>query len=180
MTYEISDVSAVDPDHLIRFLERASTSDRTFFREDVLAPGVVEGWTGDTASSRFAAHDADGVLAVLTISPGVAWSSHVGEIRIVVDAAARRRGIGKALARKALLEGVAIGLSKLVVQVAADDEATIQMFAGLAFRAEALLRAHVRDDDGVEHDLLVLSHFVDDVRGTLAALGFADALGSDV
>ena len=152
------------------FFARVPEGDRTFFREDVLA----DGWRPDPAEHRWLAVDGDEVVGSLAIRPGLAWSRHVGEIRIVVDPARRRQGIGRALARMALLEGVGLGLQKLVVEVIAAQEPTVAMFTGLGFEAEALLKGHVRDGAGGVHDLFVMSHFVDDTWATLTTTGVAD------
>jgi hypothetical protein len=49
---------------------------------------------------------------------------------------------------------------------------------GLGFRAEALLRNHVKDHDGNTHDLALLSHDVSAVQSMMHALGVSDALGT--
>src|SRR3712207_9110185 len=42
------------------------------------------------------------------------WSDHVGEVRLVVSPSARGQGLGRDLARHALVEAVRSGLTKLV------------------------------------------------------------------
>lgn len=163
---------------LRKFLGRVSPGDRTFFREDILAEGVADIWLEDPQGNRFVAEVDEQIAGLLVLHRGTAWSGHVGEIQIVVDERFRRRGIGRALARRAVIAGVEIGLDKLVVQVAAEDETTIGMFVNLAFEPEALLRAHVRDDRGITHDLMVLSHFVDTTRAAVNAIGLAEAMES--
>lgn len=152
------------------FFARVPEGDRTFFREDVLA----EGWQADPAEHRWLAVDGDDVIGSLVIRRGMAWSSHVGELRIVIDPARRRQGIGTALARLALVEGVALGLKKLVVEVVAAQDPTVAMFAQLGFEPEALLEAHVCDSAGSVHDLFVMSHFVDETWSAMTTTGIAD------
>jgi L-amino acid N-acyltransferase YncA len=178
-----------DVDAVRAFFERIPEGDRTFFREDVLAPGVVEGWL-QSGGRRVLAHDADAlheggvIVGYLALLPGIGWSSHVGELRLVVDPARRRSGIGRALARHAVVDAVELGLSKLVVEVVAEQEATVAMFAALGFEAEGLLRDHVRsrtgghtgDRTGEEHDLLILSHFVDELSTSMSSVGIDDAV----
>ena len=172
-------VTPVDGGHLAalsKFIEHISAGDRTFFRNDLLADGVVAAWINKPTGVYYVAEDGGQIAGLLVLEPGIAWSSHVGDVRIVVAPEFRRRGIGRRLARQALLAGVELGLDKLVVQVAAADEATISMFVDLAFEPEALFRSHVRDDAGVTHDLLVLAHFVDTTRAAVAAIGMAEAV----
>lgn len=159
------------------FLGRVSPGDRTFFREDIISEGVIDLWLAESPSSKFVA-EVDGEIAgLLVIQRGPSWSQHVGEIRIVVDERFRRRGIGRSLARHAVLTGIGMGLDKLVVEVSAEDEATVAMFVQLAFEPEALLRGHVRDDRGAAHDLLVLSHFADATKAAVSVIGLAEAMG---
>ena len=73
---------------------------------------------------------------------------------MIVDPGHRGRGIGRALARHAVLEALELGLTKMVVEVIADQEPTIAMFRSLGFDPEALLtitsattRAAARPDD---------------------------------
>ncbi|HEX4906260.1 MAG TPA: GNAT family N-acetyltransferase [Acidimicrobiales bacterium] len=159
-----------DTTALKAFFARVPEGDRSFFREDVLA----DGWQSDPTEHRWVAVDGDEIVGSLVIRRGVAWSSHVGDLRIVVDPARRRSGIGRALARLALVEGVGLGLTKLVVEVVAAQEPTVAMFASLGFEAEALLKGHVRDNAGSVHDLFVMAHFVDDTWAAMTTTGIAD------
>jgi hypothetical protein len=59
----------------------------------------------------------------------------------------------------------------------ADQEPAVRMFTSLGFAPEALLRAHVRDRDGVFHDLLVLAHSVDDNWQAFGTAGISDEIG---
>jgi ribosomal protein S18 acetylase RimI-like enzyme len=173
---KIAPLDAGDLAGLRKFIVQISAGDRTYFRDDLLADGVIESWI-DKPSGAYCIAEVDGEVAgLLVLEPGISWSAHVGEVRIVVAPQFRRRGIGRSLARHALLAGVERGLDKLVVQVAAEDEATISMFEDLAFEPEALFLAHVRDDLGSTHDLLVLAHFVETTRAAAAAIGIADAV----
>ena len=65
--------------------------------------------------------------------------SHVGEVRVIVDPDRRGKGIGRALARHAVREALRLGLSKMVVEVVADQESTIALFRSHGFDPEALL-----------------------------------------
>jgi L-amino acid N-acyltransferase YncA len=97
---------------------------------------------------------------------------HVAEVRIVIDPAHRRQGVATRLARHAVITAVQSGIDKLFVNVVADETGTTAMFAALGFEAEGLLRNHVRGADGEVHDLLVLSHFVDEMVESMSAAGF--------
>ena len=68
----------------------------------------------------------------------------------------RGHGLGRLLAQRAVVEAVQIGVTKLVVDVVAEQAATVSMFSKLGFEAEALFKDHVKDQHGETHDLLVL------------------------
>jgi len=87
-----------------------------------------------------------------------------------------RRGIGRLLARRGLVDAIQLGLGKIVVEVVADQTAAVAMFQSLGFNAEALLRDHVRDRSGELRDLILLAHSVSDSWSEMATIGIEDAL----
>jgi L-amino acid N-acyltransferase YncA len=171
---EIRRIEPGDRAALERFLDEIPDADRTFLKEDVADPDVVAAWVlpGDARSIAVEGGDVVGYVAVIALH---GWSSHVGEVRIVVDPDHRGRGVGQALARHAVLEALELGVAKLVVEVIADQEALIAMFVALGFEPEALLIDHVRDRSGELRDLLVLAHTVAEQWASMAAAGIVDS-----
>jgi len=171
---EIRRIEPGDRGALERFLDEIPDADRTFLKEDVADPDVVAAWVlpGDARSIAVEGGDVVGYVAVIALH---GWSSHVGEVRIVVDPDHRGRGVGQALARHAVLEALELGVAKLVVEVIADQEALIAMFVTLGFEPEALLVDHVRDRSGELRDLLVLAHSAEDQWASMAAAGLVDS-----
>ena len=167
---EIRHIESRDRAGLGRFLERIPDADRTFFKEE---PRTSHDWMRPGPARTIAVEDGEvvGWLAVVA-KPG--WSSHVGEVRLIVDPAHRGRGIGRTLARRAVLEALELGLEKMVVEVIAVQEATIAMFRSLGFDPEALLTDHVRDRSDDLRDLLVLSHSVQEQWSAMIMAGIAD------
>jgi ribosomal protein S18 acetylase RimI-like enzyme len=172
---QIRRIEPADGPALAAFLERIPEADRTFLKEDVADPAVVAAWA-QPDDARSIALDGGAVLGYLAVIPLHGWSSHVGEVRIVVDPAHRGRGVGRALARHAVMEAVELGLEKMVVEVIADQEALIAMFRAIGFEPEALLVDHVRDRSGALRDLLVLAHSVEAQWASMAAAGIVDDL----
>ena len=172
---EIRPIETGDEPALSRFFERIPESDRTFLKEDVSDPRVLEDWVQPGPGRTIAVEDGTvvGALAVIRL---VGWSSHVGEVRLVVDPDHRGRGIGRRLAHQAVLDAVDMGLGKLVVEVISDQAPLIAMFRGLGFEPEALLTDHVRDRSGQTRDLIVLANSVDEQFAALSAAGVADQL----
>jgi GNAT superfamily N-acetyltransferase len=168
-------ITSADGPALREFFSRIPEGDLTFFREDVLAPGVIDRWLEDDSVHRFAAEADDGsITGYLAVLPEVAWSSHVAQLRLIVDPSARGQGIGRGLARFGLLEALKLGITKLVVEVVAEQEGVVAVFTGLGFEAEGILKDHVRSRHGELHDLLILSHFVDKNWETMQGAGIDD------
>jgi L-amino acid N-acyltransferase YncA len=174
---EIRPLEPSDQEGVERFLERVPERDRTFFKEDVEDPEVLTAWVRPgTRDSRFLAVEGGSVVGYGAVIPLQGWSSHVGEVRVIVDPGCRGRGIGRALARRAVLEALNLGLTKMVVEVVADEQSTIGMFRSHGFEPEALLKDHVRDQTGELRDLMILAHSVEESYASLATTGVADSV----
>ena len=172
---EIRELDAADREAIERFVERVPEGDRTFFKEDVQSPAVIEAWTRP-GTARAVAVDGGEVVGYVAVVPLHGWSSHVGEVRVVVDPERRGRGIGRALARRAVTGAIELDLRKMVVEVVAEQEATIAMFRSLGFDPEALLTDHVRDQSGALRDLMILAHSVEAQWSSMVVAGIADEL----
>jgi ribosomal protein S18 acetylase RimI-like enzyme len=164
-------------DALVTFFGSLPEGDRTFIKEDVTDPGTVRSWATDTSpGGRWVAVDGDEVTGYVAVRPLPGWSDHVGEVRLVVSPTRRGSGLGRELARRALVEAVSSGLSKLVVEVVAEQGAALALFADLGFSGEALLRDHIRDRSGELRDLMVLAHHVSETWAGMDTVGIADEL----
>ena len=153
-----------------------SERDLTLIKEDLTDPDAVRSWAA-RPGQQWVALDGQDVVGYAAVRPLPEWSDHVGELRLVVHPARRRGGVGRALARHALIEAVRAGRRKLVVELAADQENALAMFSSLGFTGEALLRDHIRDRNGEVHDLVMLAHFVDSMWADMGAIGLLDELG---
>ena len=172
---EIRPIEPDDRDALVAFLHRIPEGDRTFFKEDVDDAEVLDGWVRRGAA-RSVAIDGGVVVGYVAVIPLQGWSSHVGEVRVIVDPDHRGRGIGRALARHAVLQALELGLTKMVIEVVADQEAAVAMFRSHGFDPEALLKDHVRDGNGDLRDLLILAHSVEASYASMTAAGIADGV----
>jgi len=160
---------------LQRFFDSLPDEDVTFVREEVRDPATIAEWVRSTRRGRrWVDVEGDAVRGFLAVLPLVGWSSHVGEIRLVVHPDARGHGVGTALARFALEQAMAMKLSKLTVEVVAQQEAVIRMFDRLGFEGEALLRDHIRDRHGELRDVVLLAYLLDEQQSALAMTGVAD------
>lgn len=166
---------AASPDQLRSFFPGIPEEDHAFFKEDITDERVVERLAGHGVVKVAVEHGA--TLAFASLSAGLGRSSHVADLRLVVAPDARRRGIGRALARQLLLEAISQGFLKITVDVPVANEAAIRMFVELGFEPEALLRGHLLDAHGGLVDVVVLSHFVEEQRASVALVGLQEELG---
>lgn len=165
MTSAVRPLTAADRDAVLAFAQAVPEHDLLFLARDITQPRVVDAWieglrTG--AIHSFAADGEDGVLAgftALLVDP-LSWSPHVGELRVLVSPGSRGKGVGRALIEATLDAARDLGLAKITARMTTDQHAAIAVFEEFGFRAEAMLRDHVRSRDGATHDLAILSHLI--------------------
>jgi L-amino acid N-acyltransferase YncA len=173
---DVRRIEPADRPTLERFLHAIPAADRTFLKEDVGDPAVVAAWVQPGTARSIAVRDDGEVAGYVAVIPLHGWSSHVGELRLVVAPGERGHGVGRMLARHAVLEALQLDLAKLVVEVIADQEALVVMFRALGFEPEALLTDHVRVRSGELRDLLVLAHSVEQQWASMSLTGIVETL----
>jgi RimJ/RimL family protein N-acetyltransferase len=166
---------------VLAFAQKLPTHDLLFLPRNISQPKVLAAWVNEIergAITSLLAIKGDEVVGCGTlVRDPHSWSPHVGEIRMVVSLSVRGEGVGRALSQETFALALGAGLDKLSVQMTVDQRAAITLFESLGFRAEALLRDHVRDVDGNTHDIVVLGHNIAQVRGQLEAYGVPGAVG---
>jgi len=174
---DIRTPGTADLDALLEFFARVPESERTFFKEQVLDRSTVEAWlTGDGGRRALAVEREGRVTGYVAVVRLPGWSDHVGDLRLVTDPERRGQGLGRALARWALLQALDCEMTKLSVEVVAEQEGAVAMFSALGFQAEGLLRDHVRDHDGTLRDLILLAHPIADSWSAMETAGIDDAV----
>jgi GNAT superfamily N-acetyltransferase len=165
---------------VLAFARTLPTHDLLFLPRNISEPKVLSAWIKEIERGS--------IISLLAVKSGkvvgcgtivrdlLSWSRHVGEIRMVVSSDVRGLGVGRALSQETFALALGVGLEKLQVQMTVDQAGAIAIFEGLGFKAEALLRDHVRDAAGRKHDIVVLGHNVAQVRAQLEAYGLPDAV----
>ena len=120
--------------------------------------------------------DGGEVVGSVAVVPLHGWSSHVGEVRLVVDPEHRGRGIGRELARQAVLEAVELKLAKLMVEVISDQTALIGMFRHSASSRRRCWPTTCATAPGEVRDLMVLANDVESQFSSMATAGISDQL----
>lgn len=178
---EIARMTGADRAALVGFVATLPAHDLLFVPRDLGHPKVIDAWMRSLDAgelvSLVARHGGTMVGCTAIFVDELSWSKHVGELRVLVAPDWRGRGLGRTLIQECFAQALELGLKKLVAQMTVDQRPAIALFEELGFRAEALLGKHVADGDGKLHDLVLLGHDVDAVRGRMQAFGLSDALG---
>ncbi len=179
-TVELSILTGkANEEDVLAFSSTLPAHDLLFLSRDIQEPKVIAAWMqsiedGDI-TSVVARVDGEIVGTTAIVTDKHSWSSHVGELRILVGPKARDIGLGRTLVQESFLLGLDLELDKLTARMTLDQEAAINVFEELGFKTEAMLRDHVRGRDGKKHDLLILSHDVDAVNSQMQAYGMDEA-----
>ena len=173
-------MTRADEAAVLDFAKALPTHDLLFLPRNISQPKVLSAWVNEIERgdivSLLALTDSAVVGCGTLVRDSHSWSPHVGEIRMVVSLDVRGKGVGRALSQETFALALGAGLDKLTVQMTVDQRAAIALFESLGFKAEALLRDHVRDVDGQTHDIVVLGHKVAQVRARMEAYGLPGAV----
>ena len=179
-TIDISYMRPGDEDAVMAFARGLPAHDLLFLPRDITHPKVLAAWTREIergAMTTLLARDGDIVVGCATIArEPLSWSAHVGELRVVVAASLRGKKLGRVLSQDCFAIAVLMGIEKMTAQMTVDQSGAIAVFESMGYRAEALLRDHVKDHDGVTHDIAILSHDVARVASRLDAYGLGETL----
>ena len=173
-------MSRTDEVAVLEFAQKLPAHDLLFLPRNISQPKVLSAWINEIErgdiTSLLAVQSGKVVGCGTLVRDPHSWSPHVGEIRMVVSQDVRGQGVGRALSQQTFALALGAGLEKLSVQMTVDQQAAIALFESLGFKAEALLREHVRDVEGKKHDIVVLGHNVAQVRAQMEAYGLPDAV----
>jgi RimJ/RimL family protein N-acetyltransferase len=173
-------MTRADEAAVLAFAKALPTHDLLFLPRNISQPKVLLAWISEIEAgditSVLALRDGAVVGCGTLVKDSRSWSPHVGEIRMVVSLDMRGKGVGRALSQETFALALGSGLEKLSVQMTVDQRAAIALFESLGFKAEALLRDHVRDVDGRKHDIVVLGHNVAQVQAQMEAYGLPGAV----
>ena len=176
---ELRLLTAPDEAAVLAFAKKLSAHDLLFLPRDISQPKVVSAWVQANAAGSIVTllvTRKGAVLGCATIvRDDLSWSSHVGELRVIVAPELRGKGVGQTLTQECFAIALELGLEKLIAQKTVDQRGAIAVFEGLGFRAEALLHEQVKDRDGKKHDIVILSHDVAKFQAQMQAYGLTDA-----
>jgi RimJ/RimL family protein N-acetyltransferase len=148
-----------DRQALIDLFTRASTEDLKWFRSDVSRPEVVDSWVDNLDYRRvfpLVAYLGDELIGDATLHFGRHHHIHHAFLRIFLDSAYRRRGIGTIMLQTLIDVSRQVGLKRLYAEVVASQIQVIKAFKDLGFYQEAILEDYFITEDGEMMDVAIL------------------------
>ncbi|MBA2919254.1 GNAT family N-acetyltransferase [Sphingomonas sp. MAH-20] len=150
-----------DVEAMLRFARGLPEHDLLFLGRDLKHRKVIEAWqeaVEDGFIDSFVAEDGDAIVgSCALVRDPLGWSTHVGEVRLLVSPQLRGQGVGRRLLEEIFKVAEQRELKKLVARMTSDQRGAIQLFEEHGFRSEARLKDQVMDRDGAVHDLVLLS-----------------------
>lgn len=136
------------------YLEGLATGQATFQTE---APDWAEWDSGHLLHARLVARTADDILGWAALSPSSKRACYAGvaEISIYIAAAARGRGLGKALLSKLIAESEKQGIWMLYASIFPENVASVQLHLRHGFRVVGR-RERIAQLHGVWRDTVLL------------------------
>jgi L-amino acid N-acyltransferase YncA len=178
---EIAYMTGGDRNGVLAFAQQLPAHDLLFLPRDISKSKVLDAWVREiergALTTLLAIRDQSVLGCATIVRDPLSWSPHVAELRVVLLPAARGTGLGRRLIEEAFRLAVSLGIEKIVAQMTADQTGAIGVFETMGYRAEALLRDHVRDAAGVKHDIVILSHDVEKFAARMSAYGLDDGAG---
>ena len=159
---------------VLDFFRALPEEDRLFLRDDVTRPEWLHRFVQQIDYNTLVPLVAEqggqvvGNAALYRSLHG--WSVHVGEIRVAVARACQGKGLGTLLARELVKIAVDAGLEKMVASVVDNQIGARRAFEKLGFRAEAVLKGHVKDIHGAKRDLVILANDVSHIWESMESL----------
>jgi RimJ/RimL family protein N-acetyltransferase len=134
--------------------------DRKYLRVDVTRRRMVERRTTELDRSRIerlvVVHDdeivADGALHL----EGHGWGDNIAEIRLIVAHDWQRTGLGTLLARELFHLASQCRVDRIMARLMRPQTGAHRIMKRLGFSEEFLIPEHVRDQDGMWQDLIIM------------------------
>ena len=156
---EVRLMTAHDVNAVVAFARSLSPNELMYLRVNITEREAVERWAHYIETGRtftVLALEGETVLGeVSLLHSRTSWTRHIGEVRLQVAPAARRRGLARLLAEE--IEWIArqMQLTMLTARMTLDQDAAQGFFRRLGYRREAVLWDYVMTADGTLHNLLI-------------------------
>lgn len=152
---------------LLSFYRHLPEEDRKVLKDDVTTAEWAEGFLKKVETQEvisLVAKAGGKVVGETTLYRALrGWTRHVGEMRVAVAAAYRRKGLASALAGAMVKVATDLGIEKIIVQVVDNQTGARRTFEKLGFHKEAVLPHHVMETSGIKRDLIILANDVSQI-----------------
>lgn len=156
-----------DKAELLKFARSLSKDDMMYLRMDISDEGAIDEWLENVQRGRtitvLALNDDNKIVGYCSLHKNERlWTSHIGEIRVFVVQDLRGIGLASRLVTEIFQIGREQKLERIIVNISREQPHMQMMLEKIGFRVEALLTDWLRSRDGRTHDLLIMSHHVED------------------
>ncbi len=148
-----------DKQGLVDLFARASKEDLEYFRDDAGDPVVVESWVDNLNLERvfpLVAVVDDKIVGDATLHFRERYHRHLAWMRIFLDRAYRRQGIGTLMLRSLIEIARRVGLQQLYTEVVTNQGRAIKAFQALGFQQEVTLSDYFITSSRETLDMAVL------------------------
>lgn len=156
-----------DIENVFHFFAKISDKDKIYLKENVSSIEAIAQWASRIGEKRVVTvlGEIDKTLcAEATLHQRSAgWSKHVGDIRINVSPEYRGLGIATVLCEKICWIARNINIEKIIAEVILEQKTDLAIFQNFGFEQEAILKDHVKDSTGKQHDLIILANHTKDL-----------------
>jgi len=154
-----------DEQALVDYFQILPPEDRLCLKEDVTDPKVIQAWIMDLDYDNIfplVATDNGRIIgdATLHFSP-IGWNRHEGEIRLTTDPHYRVKGLGTYMIEELIDIARELGLEQLSAEIPPMLDKAFYLFEKMGFKEVAVLQGFVRDMEGTESDLVLMTKFLD-------------------
>jgi len=156
----IRPLGPADLERSLEFFRSLPEPDRRYLRADVTRPEVVERRIREIKLGKVKRLIAlvgeqivaDGALELA----GYDWTSHVGEVRLIVARPFQRKGLGMLMARELYAMAAGHKVELLLVRMMRPQVSARNIFRRLGFHEQVMLPDHVKDRVGTTQDLIIM------------------------
>lgn len=153
-----------DREGLLAFGRSLPNNDWLYLEEDLQNPEIITRLVNAFAAENWrqivAVTDQGEIVAYSAVRRLPGWSSHVGDIQLIVRDDFRRCGLGTAMAQAIFDAARDLGVAKVIVEVLQEQTGGTEIFERLGFRVEGTFSDHARDRFGNRHNMHILAYHV--------------------
>lgn len=163
-TVTIRPLAEHDREALLQFGRSLPDDDWLYIETDLHNPDIINRLVNAYAAENWrqfvAVTETGEIVGYSAVRRLPGWSSHVGDIHLIVRKDYRRCGLGTALAQAIFDAARDLGVAKVIVEIMQEQTSGIAIFERLGFQIEGTFSDHAQDHVGRRHHLHILAHHI--------------------